>query len=89
MIGTITRSIEGRAINKCRGAFMGEGIMESNLWNGIFASITYFFEGWSGPYESKLANARIVSINALDKSAIANGRDAFFAALLDHKAVNH
>ena len=88
MIFTITHSVEGRAINKYRGAFMGESLMESNLWNGIFASITDFFEDWSGHYGSKLADARIVSIKEVDESTIANGRNAFFAALLDYKVVN-
>ena len=42
MIAIITHSIEGRMINKYRGTFMGESLMEPNLWNGIFASVTRF-----------------------------------------------
>ena len=88
MIAIITHSIEGRVINKYRGTSMGENLMELNLCNGIFASRTGFFEAWSGSYESKLAGARIVSNKKLDESAIANGGNAFFAALLDYKMVN-
>jgi uncharacterized protein YbjQ (UPF0145 family) len=88
MIAIITHSIEGRMINKYRGTFMGESLMEPNLWNGIFASVTGFFEAWSGSYESKLAGARIVSNKKLDESAIVNGGNAFFAALLVYKVVN-
>jgi uncharacterized protein YbjQ (UPF0145 family) len=88
MIAIITHSIEGRMINKYRGTFMGENLMEPNLWNGIFASVTGFFEAWSGSYESKLAGAIIVSKKKLDESEIENGGNAFFAALLDYKMVN-
>ena len=42
MIAIITHSIEGRMINKYRETFMGESLMEPNLWNGIFASVTRF-----------------------------------------------
>jgi hypothetical protein len=79
MIAIITHSIEGRVINKYRGTFMGENLMEPNLCNGIFASVTGFFEAWSGSYESKLAGARIVSNKKLDHYLLSGQRHSTIA----------
>lgn len=87
MIITTTPNIEGRTITEYLGLVTGEAIMGANVVRDIFASITDIVGGRSGMYESKLGEARQVSINEMTEKARQLGANAVVGVDIDYEVI--
>lgn len=87
MIVTTTPSIEGKKIIEYKGVVTGEAIMGANIVRDIFASITDIVGGRSAAYESKLSDARKVSLQEMEKNASELGANAIVGVDLDYEVV--
>lgn len=87
MIVTTTPSIEGRSIREYLGLVTGEAIMGANVVRDIFASITDIVGGRSGMYESKLGEARRISIDEMTEKARKLGADAVVGIDIDYEVI--
>ncbi len=87
MIVSTTPTLEGRPIRQYLGIVTGEAIMGANIVRDMFASITDVIGGRSSAYESKLRDAREVSIREMTEEAIARGADAVVGVDLDYEVV--
>jgi uncharacterized protein YbjQ (UPF0145 family) len=87
MIVTTTPSVEGKPIKEYKGIVAGEAIMGANIVRDIFASITDIVGGRSGAYESKLIQAREVSIDEMVQHAEELGANAVVGVDIDYEVV--
>ena len=87
MIVTTTPSVEGKPIKEYKGIVAGEAIMGANIVRDIFASITDIVGGRSGAYESKLIQAREVSIEEMVAHAKELGANAVVGVDIDYEVV--
>lgn len=87
MIVTTTPSVEGKPIKEYKGIVAGEAIMGANIVRDIFASITDIVGGRSGAYESKLIQAREVSIEEMVAHAEELGANAVVGVDIDYEVV--
>ena len=84
---TTTPTIEGKRITKYLGLVAGEAIMGANIVRDIFATITDVVGGRSGAYETKLADARRISIKEMEDAALALGANAIVGVDIDYEVV--
>ena len=87
MIITTTPGIENKKITKYLGIVTGEAIMGANIVRDIFASITDIVGGRSSAYETKLAHARQVAMNEMERNAADLGANAVIGVDLDYEVV--
>jgi uncharacterized protein YbjQ (UPF0145 family) len=87
MIITTTPTIEGKNIIEYKGIVTGEAIMGANIVRDLFASITDIVGGRSGAYETKLADARKVSINEMEDQAKLLGANGIVGVDLDYEVI--
>lgn len=87
MIITTTPNIEGRPITEYLGLVTGEAIMGANVVRDIFASITDIVGGRSGMYESKLSEARQISVDEMTQKASRLGADAVVGVDIDYEVI--
>ncbi|MGE5458971.1 MAG: YbjQ family protein [Methanobacterium sp.] len=87
MIITTTPNIEGHSITEYLGLVTGEAIMGANVVRDIFASITDIVGGRSGMYESKLSEARRISIEEMTEKARRMGANAVVGVDLDYEVI--
>jgi uncharacterized protein YbjQ (UPF0145 family) len=84
---TTTPNIEGKTIVKYLGLVSGEAIMGANIVRDIFATITDVVGGRSGAYETKLTDARKISIKEMEDAALALGANAVVGVDIDYEVV--
>lgn len=87
MIVTTTPSIEGKPVREYLGIVSGEAIMGANVVRDIFASITDVIGGRSGSYETKLRDAREISVQEMIQEAQSRGADAIVGVDLDYEVL--
>ncbi len=87
MIVTTTPLIEGRKISEYRGIVTGEAIMGANIVRDIFASITDIVGGRSAAYETKLARAREIALQEMERNAADKGANAVVGVDLDYEVI--
>ena len=87
MIVTTTPLIDGKKITEYKGIVTGEAIMGANIVRDIFASITDIVGGRSAAYETKLAHARQIALNEMQKNAADVGANAVVGVDLDYEVV--
>ena len=87
MIVTTTPLIDGKKIAEYKGIVTGEAIMGANIVRDIFASITDIVGGRSAAYETKLAQARQIALNEMEKNAADVGANAVVGVDLDYEVV--
>ena len=89
MIITTTPTVEGKKITKYCGIVAGEAIMGANVVRDLFASITDIVGGRSGAYETKLVEARQISLQEMSDQASTLGANAIVGVDLDYEVVRH
>ena len=89
MIVTTTPSVDGRAISEYKGIVVGETIVGINVISDMFSSVTDFFGGRSGAYESELQNARTIALAEMEERAAALGGTAVVGVDLDYEVVGN
>lgn len=89
MIVTTTPTIEGRPIAEYKGIVVGEAIVGVNVISDMFSSVTDFFGGRSGAYESELGSARKTALRELEERARALGATAVVGVDLDYEVVGN
>jgi uncharacterized protein YbjQ (UPF0145 family) len=87
MIVTTTPTVEGKPVKEYKGIVAGEAIMGANIVRDIFASITDIVGGRSGAYETKLIQAREVSIQEMIEHAEELGGNAVVGVDIDYEVV--
>lgn len=87
MILSTTPTIEGRPIREYRGIVTGETIIGANVVKDFFASITDFFGGRSGSYESVLRQAKDTALQEMAGRAQAVGANAVVGIDLDYETI--
>ncbi|MEJ2049058.1 MAG: heavy metal-binding domain-containing protein [Calditrichota bacterium] len=87
MITITTPTIEGRVIVENKGIVTGEAIMGANIVRDIFASITDIVGGRSSAYETKLSQARQVSLAEMEQNTVALRANAIVGVDLDYEVV--
>lgn len=89
MIVTTTPSIEGRTISAYKGIVVGETIIGTNVIADMVSSVTDFFGGGAGAYESELQQARATALREMQQHAARLGADAVVGVDLGCEGVGH
>lgn len=87
MIITTTSTLEGRPVRDYLGLVGGEVIMGANVIKDVFASVSDFFGGRSGAYESSIQEARAKAMQEMEASARQLGADAILAVDFDYEVI--
>ncbi|GLR48248.1 YbjQ family protein [Sphingomonas astaxanthinifaciens] len=87
MIITTTSTLESRPIRDYLGLVGGEVIVGANVFKDIFASVSDFFGGRSGAYESSIQEARAQAMHEMEGSARRLGADAIVAVDFDYEVI--
>ncbi len=89
MIVSTTPNIEGRPISEYKGIVVGETIVGVNVISDMFSSVTDFFGGRSGAYESELQEARSTALREMEQRATQKGANAVVGVDLDYEVVGN
>lgn len=87
MIVTTTPTIEGHTITEYYGIVFGEVISGVDFVKDFAASITNFFGGRSGSYESELIQARSSAIEEMCNRARQLGANAVVGVDVDYEVL--
>ena len=87
MIVTTTPTIEGHTITEYYGIVFGEVISGVDFVKDFAASITNFFGGRSGSYESELIQARSSAIEEMCNRARQLGANAVVGVDIDYEVL--
>lgn len=87
MIITTTPVVDGKTITDYKGIVTGEAIMGANIVRDIFASITDIVGGRSAAYEKKLAHAREIALQEMERNAAEKGANAVVGVDLDYEVI--
>ncbi|PFY29388.1 hypothetical protein COL48_26240 [Bacillus toyonensis] len=87
MIVTTTNTIQGKEIIEYIDIVNGEAIMGANIVRDIFASVRDVVGGRSGAYESKLKEARDITMEEMKQLATQKGANAIVGIDVDYEVV--
>lgn len=87
MIITTTNTVESHKIKEYVWVVTGEVIVWANVIKDIFASLTDFFGGRSGAYESTLKDARETALDELKEKAKSLWADAVVGVDFDYETI--
>ena len=87
MIITTTSTLENRPVRDYLGLVGGEVIVGANVIKDVFASVSDFFGGRSGAYESSIQEARAQAMQEMERSARQLGADAVVGVDFDYEVL--
>ena len=87
MVITTTPTLEGHPIREYRGVVTGETIIGANVIKDFMASLTDFFGGRSGQYETVLIEAKDTAMREMMQRAQAMGANAIVGIDIDYETV--
>jgi uncharacterized protein YbjQ (UPF0145 family) len=80
-------TLPGYELLQTTGIVCGEAIMGANVLRDIAGSMTDFFGGRSGAYESKLREGRAIAIQEMLREAKRQGANAVIAVRIDYETI--
>ena len=87
MLITTTSTLDGRPVRDYLVLVGGEVIVGANVIKDVFASVSDFFGGRSGAYESSIQEARAQAMQEMEASARRLGADAILAVDFDYEVI--